>query len=64
MNTINIHGITSVRLSPVQTLDIPASVGSAERKCYTRDLILIDDDGRKTCITIYAESTPEQLDLV
>jgi hypothetical protein len=61
MHTIGLHNIVSVQITPTKSLGIQ----NAEhmRECYHRDIILTDDRGNKTTITIFADELPEQINL-
>lgn len=60
MNTIHIHNIVSARLTPVRTLTTsPDDNGQGGQQFHLRDLILIDDENRKTTITIFSNSAAQ-----
>lgn len=60
MNTINIHNVVSARLTPVKSMPIIIP-GMPNRTAHMRDLLLVNDVGHKTTITIFADEAPEQI---
>lgn len=63
MNTINVQNIVSTQLSPVRALPINGVAGSEGRHFYLRDLVLVDDAGHRTTITIFAHTSAQQIEV-
>jgi|GEM_PF-2185610 hypothetical protein len=56
--TLHVHNIVRTELTPIRALDIHRPGG---RQFHLRDLILIDDQGHRTTVTIFSHVTPDQI---